>query len=305
MEPRVAILLATYNGERYLAEQLESLLAQTHKNWTLHVSDDGSSDTTLSILEQYRSHMHGRLYIQQGPRQGFAANFLSMAVADRINADYFAFCDQDDLWHPEKLERAVTWLQQQAPEYPALYCSRTRLIGSTGFPLGLSPLLSKPPSFRNALVQSIAGGNTMVFNMAMKQLVAQAGNPTVVSHDWWLYMLSSGCRGTIFYDENPAIDYRQHSANLIGSNRSLKSRFKRLRNVMSGNFMQWNETNLSALGTCKHLLGDDSRKVLERFTRARRATALSRIIGTLRSGVHRQGRLEHLALLAATLFRKV
>lgn len=304
-EPQVAILLATYNGERYLAEQLESLLAQTYQNWALYVSDDGSCDSTLEILEQYRIHMNGRLHIQQGPRRGFAANFLSMVVTGEITAHYFAFCDQDDLWHSDKLERAVAWLQQQIPEYPALYCSRTRLVGSAGLPLGLSPLLCKPPSFRNALVQSIAGGNTMVFNAALKQLATQAGNKPIVSHDWWLYILTSGCKGTILYDTIPAIDYRQHSTNLVGSNNSLRSRLKRLKNVMSGNFLQWNETNLSALETCKHLLSDDNQKVLGRFVRARRANILSRVTGTLRSGVHRQGRLENLALLTATLLRKV
>ncbi|MBB2494402.1 glycosyltransferase family 2 protein [Aquipseudomonas ullengensis] len=304
-EPRVAILLATYNGERYLAEQLESLLKQTHKNWVLYVSDDGSCDTTLDILGQYQSRLQDRLHIQQGPKQGFAANFLSMAVADKITADYFAFCDQDDLWHADKLERALAWLEHQPPEYPGLYCSRTRLVGSSGAPIGLSPLLCKPPSFRNALVQSIAGGNTMVFNSALKHLVTRAGNPTVVSHDWWLYMLTSGCKGNILYDTKPAIGYRQHGANLIGSNRSLKSRLKRLKNVMSGHYKQWNEINLSALETCKHLLSDDSRRVLERFAHARRATLLVRVFATLRSGVHRQGFLENLALLAAMLFRKV
>lgn len=305
MEPRVAILLATYNGERYLLEQLDSLLAQTHRNWVLYVSDDGSSDGTLSILEQYRTHMEDRLHIRQGPRQGFAANFLSMLAADDITADYFSFCDQDDLWHPDKLERAIAWLRQQNTTYPALYCSRTRLVSSTGVPRGLSPLFCKPPSFCNALVQSIAGGNTMVFNAALKELVCHAGDQPIVSHDWWLYILTSGASGVIHYDTTPSIDYRQHSTNLVGSNNSLRSRIKRLKNVMSGNFLKWNEINLNAIETCKHLLSDENRRTLESFVRARHANMPSRVIGILNSGVHRQGRLENLALIAATLLRKV
>jgi glycosyltransferase involved in cell wall biosynthesis len=301
----VAVLLATYNGERYLAEQIESLLSQTHRNWTLYVSDDGSCDSTLDILERYRVDMGSRLHIFQGPKRGFAANFLSMIADDAITADYFAFCDQDDLWHPDKLERAIAWLKLQPSNRPVLYCSRTRLVSEHGDPLGFSPLFRKPPSFRNAIVQSIAGGNTMVFNAALKNLVSESGNPAIVSHDWWLYMLASGCNGKIFYDPTPAVDYRQHNANLIGSNVSLKSRLKRLRNVLSGHFLAWNEINLEALEGCKHLLSDESRQTLECFSNARRTHTLGRVSGTLRSGIYRQGRLESLALFTAALLRKV
>lgn len=304
-QPRIAILLATYNGERYLAEQLESLLSQTHQNWTLHVSDDGSSDDTLNILQRYKADIGDRLGIFQGPRQGFAANFLSMAARDTIVADYFAFCDQDDLWHPDKLERALAWLQQCPDHTPALYCSRTRLVSAQGNPRGLSPLFQRRPSFRNALVQSLAGGNTMVFNAALKTLVKQAGVLPIVSHDWWLYMLTSGCNGEVFYDPTPSIDYRQHTTNLIGSNNSLKSRLKRLKGVLSGHFLEWNEINLEALEGCKHLLAVNHGKTLEYFARSRRANMIGRVTGTLRSGIYRQGKLDNLALLTAALLNKV
>lgn len=298
------MLLATYNGARYLSEQLDSLLAQRHQNWILCVSDDGSSDATHRILEEYRARLGERMLILDGPRKGFASNFLSLALTE-IEADYFAFCDQDDLWHTDKLERALAWLQQQAPTRPALYCSRTQLVDPRGNPIGMSPSFKRAPSFQNALVQSIAGGNTMVFNRALKALIAEAGALSIISHDWWLYMLTTGCRGTVHYDSCPAIDYRQHRSNIVGANGSLKARLKRLGNVISGGFQHWNDTNLSALEHCKHLLCDDSRQTLERFTRARKSSIISRVAGILRSGVYRQGRLEDIALLVATILRKV
>ena len=304
-QEQVAILLATYNGERYLSEQLESLLLQTHQHWTLHVSDDGSSDDTLNILQRYKADIGTRLNLFHGPKQGYAVNFLSMAAKNCITADYFAFCDQDDLWHPDKLERALAWLRQCPEKTPALYCSRTRLVSQHGNPLGFSPLFQRPPSFRNALVQSIAGGNTMVFNNALKNLIKQAGTPPIVSHDWWLYMLTSGCNGEVFYDPAPTIDYRQHRANLIGSNRSLKSRMKRLKGVLSGHFLEWNDINLEALEGCKHLLTAQNGKTLEYFVRSRRANMFGRLAGTLRSGIYRQGNLDNLALITAALLRKV
>ncbi|TGR60375.1 glycosyltransferase family 2 protein, partial [bacterium M00.F.Ca.ET.194.01.1.1] len=97
-------------------------------------------------------------------RQGFAANFRSMILDPRIDADCYAFSDQDDVWEPDRLESAIRWMEGEDIDMPLLFCSRTATISQTGIPAGYSPLFRRPPSFRNALVQSIAGGNTMLFN---------------------------------------------------------------------------------------------------------------------------------------------
>lgn len=303
---RVAILMSTHNGAQFLREQLDSLIRQSHQNWTIHVSDDDSRDATLAILQEYQQRLSPeRLLIRRGPCRGFAVNFLSQALNDDIQADYFAYCDQDDVWHVDKLARALDWLQQQPDEAAALYCSRTRLVDAQGRPCGMSPLFSRPPTFRNALVQSLAGGNTMIFNGAARRLLQQAGNIPIVSHDWWMYMLTSGSGGRIHYDPIPSIDYRQHGANLIGSNSSLSDRVFRVRRMLSGHFQQWNETNLKALRQQPALLTPANRKVLERFAHARKASLLQRLPALTRSGVHRQTLLGNLGLLAAALLRKV
>jgi len=302
----VAILLSTFNGEKYLAEQLDSIAAQTCQDWIIVASDDGSRDGTLSILEHYRHRFgHDRLRIVQGPGQGFAANFLSMATDTSISAHFFAFCDQDDLWHPDKLERAFAWLEQQPPAKASLYCSRTRLVDEGGRPQGLSPLFGKPPSFRNALVQSLAGGNTMVFNQCARDLLAKAGNIPVISHDWWLYILTSGNEGHIHYDPRPTIDYRQHGRNLIGANSGMSDRLFRIRRMLSGHFHEWNDVNLNALMPQVELLTEANQIVLERFIRARAASLSVRVPTMLRSGVYRQTLLGNMGLAAATLLRKI
>ena len=146
----VAILLSTYNGELFLKEQLDSLIAQSHSNWTIFASDDGSTDETLAILEKYQTKLgDDRLILLNGPRQGFAKNFLSMVKNTSIKADYFAFCDQDDIWLPERLSTAITTLQPIPSNQPALFCSRTRLINEEGRQIGLSPLFGKPTTFKN------------------------------------------------------------------------------------------------------------------------------------------------------------
>lgn len=165
--PKVAILLCTYHGQHYLAEQLDSFAAQSHPNWEIWASDDGSEDDTHAILEAYQQKWPaGRLSIHFGPAEGFAANFLSLTCKASIKADYYAYSDQDDVWEAGKLERAVRWLETIPPNIPALYCGRTRLVDADNNEIGLSPLFSKPPSFANALMQNIGGGNTMVFNNA-------------------------------------------------------------------------------------------------------------------------------------------
>src|SRR6266478_10074439 len=186
--PTVTILLCTLNGERFLAEQLASLELQTFKNWKLIASDDGSWDRTKSILVAFqKSCQPGKVEIIDGPRRGATANFLFQACAENLVSEYYAFCDQDDVWDADKLARAINVLEQTESSIPALYGSRTRLIDEAGNEIGFSPLFHRKPEFRSALVQSIAGGNTMVFNQKARKLVVFCGaDVDVPSHDWWL-----------------------------------------------------------------------------------------------------------------------
>ncbi|PAU60669.1 glycosyl transferase family 2 [Pseudomonas sp. PIC25] len=303
---RVAILLSTYNGERHLAEQLDSILAQTHQDWLIAASDDGSSDATSLILQRYRTMIGAnRMIILEGPRRGFVANFLSLACEPSLEADFFTFCDQDDIWHLDRLERALNWLRQVPPDRPALHCGRTHLVDNQGHHLGESPLFPKEPSFANALVQSLAGGNTMVFNQAARMLLMRAGNVPVASHDWWAYMLITGCGGTVRYDPTPTIDYRQHGTNLIGANSSIRDRLHRLKRMFAGHFRDWNTLNVAALQRCNTLLTPEHRATFQMFAAAREADLLPRCLGVLRSGVHRQTLFGDLGLIAAAALGKI
>ena len=106
--PHICILMSTYNGEKFINEQLQSIENQTHKNWRVVISDDGSSDNTIAIAKQFQEKWgNNRLEIRTGPQQGFCLNFLSMACDTNIKADLYAFSDQDDVWMKEKLERAI------------------------------------------------------------------------------------------------------------------------------------------------------------------------------------------------------
>ena len=196
----ICILMGTYNGEAFLAEQLLSIENQSHKNWRLVISDDGSSDATLTIAREFQKKWGSdRLAIRAGPQQGFCTNFLSMACDPTIKADYYAFSDQDDVWNNDKLSKALSYfIAENNLETPRLYSGRVKLADKNLVLLRLSPLFEMPRSFRNALVQSIAGGNTMVFNQSAKDLLEKAGLQHVVSHDWWLYQIIIGVGGVVY-----------------------------------------------------------------------------------------------------------
>jgi glycosyltransferase involved in cell wall biosynthesis len=216
--PRTAILLATYNGETFLREQLETLRRQQTTWIDIWASDDGSSDRTREILEEARAGWRlGNFRIVEGPHRGFAENFRSLILNGDIVADYYAFCDQDDLWDSDKLSVAMDRLKELPAEEAGLYCSRTRTIDLDGRPKGYSPLFSRPPTFRNAIVQSIAGANTMVLNRSGWALLVEARREnSFVSHDWWTYLVVTGAGGAVHYSPQPRIGYRQHPENLVG-----------------------------------------------------------------------------------------
>ena len=141
---QVAILMCTKNGAAFLDEQLNSIADQTHASWILFVSDDGSTDETRKILKDFADTHEQKMVVRNGPGKGVCANFLSLATDPTIDADYFAFSDQDDVWYKDKLQRALTWLVTIPGDVPALYCGRTELVTNDGQSYGLSPLFTRP-----------------------------------------------------------------------------------------------------------------------------------------------------------------
>lgn len=304
---RVAILLCTYNGARFLAQQLDSIAAQTHGDWVVWASDDGSSDATLEILEAYRARWEpGRLLISRGPGKGFVAHFLALTCRAGVEADCYAYADQDDIWEADKLARAVDWLLTKSQEVPALYCTRTRTIDINNNDTGFSPVFSRPPGFRNALIQNIAGGNTMVFNHAARLLLSKAGETIqAITHDWWAYMVITGAGGSVILDPYASVRYRQHEGNLIGVNMSWASRLVRNLKVWQGRFRAWNTANIASLRGLGDLLTPENRVVVERFAAARERGLVPRMAGLWQAGIYRQTRLGNLGLFLAALFGKV
>ena len=185
--PTVAILLSTFNGEQFLDDQLESLLRQTVTDWVLYWRDDGSSDATADIMRRFMAGPGaGRCHAVLDPpgRLRPTGSFMALLrAAAETDVAAVAFADQDDVWLPEKLARAMAALQPHAR--PALYCSRQLLVDESLRRIGVSAPLHQPPGFPAALTQNVATGCTLVLNRAAARLVAGSHPPSATLHDWW------------------------------------------------------------------------------------------------------------------------
>jgi glycosyltransferase involved in cell wall biosynthesis len=305
--PKVAILMATYNGERYLQEQLNSFSNQTQSNWVLWVSDDGSTDATVSIIRDFSDKVGAnRVRLLSGPKQGFAANFLSMVWNPELKADIYAYSDQDDIWLNDKLERAALFLDSVPSNIPALYCSRTLYVDENNHEIKVSNPYTRPAIFNNAIVQNIASGNTMVFNHAARAVLLRLGRETNLSlHDWITYIVVSGVGGQVYFDQNPTVRYRQHLHNLIGMNVGLKALLNRVRMLFKGRYKAWNNEHVAVLLQIEDLLSESSRHIFNKYLEFRKSGPIQRLIKLNRIGVYRQTLIGNLGLTVAAIFNKI
>ncbi len=221
MRPGVEVVLSTYNGGRYLPQQLQSLQAQTYTDWYLRSRDDGSSDDTLSILQRAAKDRRIALTAADGERLGACASFARLLASSE--ADYVLFCDQDDLWLPEKIETLLDLMraaEQAHGAIPLLVHSDLVVVNSEGntiHPSFWSYQALDPERIRlhQLLVQNNVTGCTVLVNRALKERAVPIP-ATAIMHDWWLALVASAF-GKIFYSQKPLVRYRQHETNRLGA----------------------------------------------------------------------------------------
>lgn len=304
--PKVTILMAVYNGARDLRAQLDSFAAQDHHDWTLVASDDGSRDETRAILEAFAAEGH-EVTILSGPCKGAAANFMSLLrwADENLPADRWLACsDQDDVWLPDRLSRGVAALEAAPSGQPALFCSRTWITDEALQGKRLSVPRPRPLGFRNALVQNVVAGNTILLDAAAARLVTAAAQEAgrVVVHDWWIYQIVSGAGGTLVHDDRPTLYYRQHAQNEIGANDSLGARMRRARMLLAGHFREWNEINIAALKPSRHRFTPANARLFDAFAGLREAPLRQRLATLRRLRLYRQTRISTAALWFSAIF---
>jgi glycosyltransferase involved in cell wall biosynthesis len=304
--PTVHILLATYQGQMHLGAQLESIAKQTHANWTLLISDDGSTDNTLAISQHFATVSRQRVTLLQGPRKGSTFNFFHLlkSIQNTSRNDLFAFCDQDDVWLPCKLAAALENYQQvDVLGRPYLYCGRPQVVNATLSPMYLPAIPKRPLVFANAIAQSIASGNTMLFNRDLLEILRLISPAHSVWHDWSAYQVVTGCGGHIFYDQKPYLLYRQHNRNVVGAGNNWSAHFKRLSNLLDGSYrLKCNLTEL-AMTEIERYLTPNARETLACFKLLRHAKSVAeRMKYTRQAGLIRQNRFEQAALTTGLIF---
>ena len=211
--PRVAVLLATYNGAAYLRDFLDSLRAQSLSDFTLFVRDDGSTDSTLAVLAEHGGGLAIRLLPSSG-RLGPARGFFAIMQAAGDDYDVYLFADQDDWWYADKIDRAVQALRARMGRV-ALYCTRLEYVDEKLAHIRYSPT-PRLLCIENAAVQNVATGCTVAITAAVRQRVLDGKPHDFVMHDWWLYLFCTAF-GEVIYDPEPSIKYRQHGGNAIGA----------------------------------------------------------------------------------------
>lgn len=211
---RVQVLLSTYNGRRYLPELLASIFRQCEVTVEVLARDDGSTDGTWEFLEAQRRTT--ALTTHCGPHLGVVESFFWLLQHSSPDADYIALADQDDVWLPDKLARAISLLGSADSTIPAMYCSRLRLVDADLRMLALSKGAPRGPSFENSLVQNIAPGCTVVLNRAAHAELSRGFPEAATMHDWWIYQVVAGV-GRVVYDDESRILYRQHPGNVVGA----------------------------------------------------------------------------------------
>ena len=230
----ITVIMATYNGEKYIREQLDSLLKGTYQDFRIFAQDDGSKDGTVVILREYEERFPGKVYVHENEiNRRSAGNFYTALI--RANeelpgkSDYFMFCDQDDVWDASKIEKTLNKMKEMEKEYgvdePLLVFTDSRLTDTEGNVTApsfqaLSHFNSKALDLPHLLMENKAPGCTMMINMPLFEVIRNGKSSDFVPssmrmHDWW-FMIAAAAFGHIGFLNEATMSYRQHGGNVVG-----------------------------------------------------------------------------------------
>lgn len=283
---KVCVMMSTYNGERFLPEQLDSLLGQQGVETEIYIRDDGSADSTRDIIEKYMGR-HANIHFTEGRNIGPGRSFWEL-LRYVPEYDYYAFCDQDDVWLPEKLKRGVDHIKS-AGHRPGLYYSRTRIVDSDMQAMKDydSDYKSHIPSFGQLIAENNASGCTMVWNYGL-HIIARGLSPQHMRmHDHMLYLVCQVCDGYVYYDRKSYICYRQHGSNVVSGRDDLRKYAASVFKYLKEDSNLANQS-LELLNIDRKKLDPSKRKLLKIIQRYKEEHTMASRIYLVRSGFYRQ-----------------
>ena len=259
------VLLSTYNGEKYLQQQIKSIFLQNISNIKLIIRDDGSNDCTIDIIKMCQEK-YGNIEYYKGDNIGSNESFWFLIKHAPNNYGYYALADQDDVWDIDKLSCAISKIKNKSCS-GVLYHSNLRVVDENlNFCRNIHRVARNQKSKYSALAEAIATGCTMVFDNKLLSIL-QKGNPRGVScHDTWIYLVAK-FMGECIYDFTPHISYRQHSNNVIGTYKSLNFRnlFQLFINRINAPYGLRTQNARELLRCHKNDLSDEDKKILKIF----------------------------------------
>ena len=263
-DKKVAVLLSTYNGEKYVGAQIHSILTQSYKNIVLVVRDDGSSDKTVKIVKEYMEN-YSNIKLVEGKNLGFIKSFFELLKLEQ--ADYYAFADQDDVWLPDKIALAVESLNKLDDSKPNMAFSNSDYY-DVDMKLIKEGEKGKTFSFTNSLYECVTQGMTMVINQKTKDTILDYMPERVFFHDWWVYMICSGM-GNVAYDDVTTVKYRRDGKNATAEGESfIKLLIWRIKNLFGKDGLldiRIQQSEYKKLFYDK--LSDENKAILDRFVR--------------------------------------
>jgi len=299
----IAICMATYNGEQFVKEQIVSILEQTEPNWILFIRDDNSRDNTPTILQEMSDANPEKVILIEDPdlvggsaKDNFAA--ILTWVNQRYQFSYYMFCDQDDYWLKDKIEKTLACMKEaeMRRQGPVLVHTDLKVVDADLQVLNDSffayrALDPRVKDLRHLLIQNNVTGCTMMWNAALNELV-DIRNKSVVMHDWWM-TLAACCFGSIEYVGEPTILYRQHGDNVVGATRVNCFTFvlKRLADVEHVKMTLTKAMEQAEAFCCSHSdrLTAKQVEILEKFACLRTKNKIKKVTIVLKEGFLKQG----------------
>lgn len=209
--PTVGVVLSSYNGEKYIIKQIDSILNQTYRNIHLFIRDDGSSDNTAALIRSFENDQ--RITCIYGENRGVIKSFYEATKVASRSSEYIAFSDQDDYWLPNKIERAVNLLEAESSHKPVLYCSEYLFCDENLKPFEKSRLNDGKINLARCLYENKTSGNTILMNKTLTEMYLSSGCDYVSWHDWWIALLAYSL-GTVVFDNEPTLLYRRTGSNV-------------------------------------------------------------------------------------------
>lgn len=228
---QVSILLSTYNGEAYLAEQIKSIREQSYLNWNLFIRDDGSRDDTCLIIDRFCLKDQRIHFINKENRINCGVKKSFLKLLDSVHSEYYMFCDQDDVWLPDKVENTLAIMDKKQSHKPQLVFTDLCIVDSNLQIINQSALHEVDVNYwidpNNSIMDNVVTGCTVMINDALKKIALPVDSNLIVMHDWWFALLASQL-GQLKYLNKPTILYRQHGDNQVGINANVFAKLKKI-----------------------------------------------------------------------------